>query len=536
MKRLTFFLSLIALAAVMFYSVSSASAQVRQQRANVGFGLIKNDYEKYANFFKNGREPSLSPSTEEGRAGNQTWRNYYRQHQWREYARENEYRDASPHAQTLVGIYLISEIDHRLLFQIDDIVISKAVLGPVLAEKFQLDLISTYIGRTDDPDVATLIEAAGEGDQFISPREQMRMEMLNRNIEEDVRRRVVASRDLIGRRNAEVRTFQNTFRHSEKGWEPTYYYIRENFNLLDELDAHFPFNWTTPEKRDAALAKLMENPEIIRKAEESVDAWVQGSRQRSSESSDGGRISSGRMMAVSEFGGMEGFEGMDTDALATLLSMQMGGTPQPTGPSEEQIAARMERELRNEAEKKMSDTEARYNAFRYIVGHYQSSSFFLKELEEVRNYFRATAAPPTNDPIAQYHLALFLKHLGDIVEPEISQSQRNSEIQELLAKARANDITRDRVIQLEEQAAVHSRSENVQRRAQKYKEKIDALIKLEEDKIDMYLAILIRVRENIGNFGGNMYGGNQGGTSGNRNTSGSRNIRTTNRSESSSYE
>jgi hypothetical protein len=114
--------------------------------------------------------------------------------------------------------------------------------------------------------------------------------------------------------------------------------------------------------------------------------------------------------------------------------------------------------------------------------------------------------------------------LGDIVDPfeYANADECESAFQKWLEKARTSDLAKNRVDDLEKQVAVAAEK---RLRRDTYKEKkLIALKTVEEDKLDMYDEILIRVRGRIsggGTTGGGLGGGSRsssssssGGTSG----------------------
>jgi len=160
-----------------------------------------------------------------------------------------------------------------------------------------------------------------------------------------------------------------------------------------------------------------------------------------------------------------------------------------------------EEEIQQEVENQLDITalgfywqrELRESAYKYVVGVYQGKDFHLGNLRRIHRYFRAGAEK--GDPIAQYHLALFLYYLGDIVDPFSDAATLLSEANRLMAEAEKSDVTKDRVRLLREQLAIEARLES--RRAASMQQKITALYKVENDKIDMFNIVLMGVRERI---------------------------------------
>ena len=494
LTRFTLLLSLSAFIAVLFLSVSSASAQLMRTQQRAGFGLIQGDYDGYALHFSTGRDPNFTT--------NNDWRRRYERNQWRAFANGSEFRSPIVPAQTLTGIYLISHIDNQLQRQISDIVWSKAGFGPVLSESMALDRIAHFLTTSEDPRVEAAREAAGGADSFRSDMELNRMEMMNRDLDLQIRQAIVNRARLPRAAQAEATSLQNRFIQRETDWVSQYYFMRERFNLLDDLAAHFPFNWTGEDRvanRRRDQDSLIQDEDFRRRIEREVrDARTQrtsdmgmGSSSSSStpfspsfssspsseyDSSydDGGGYSSPMMQQPA----------LDPAVLAAIAARE-----------EAQIQEEVERRLEERAEEDVTENENRYRAFRYIVGSYESSEFHFVTLGTIHKYFLDAAN--AGDPIAQYHLALFLIYLGDIVDPHSTAEENRSDALKWLERARTSDIARQRVAEVERLLADAANREP--RRRQDYARRLDTLIQVEEDKIDMYIEVLIRVQERIGN-------------------------------------
>ena len=489
MTRLTLFISLFVFVATLFFSASSVLAQ--------GAALIQGDYKAYERFFTQGKDPNFSTS--------ETWRRNYLAHRWSDYAAGTEYRDPILEAQTLTGIYLTSYVDAQLFHQIESIIISKAALGAVLSEKMTLDLIGDYLERSEDEKITAKINAAGSEQTWYSQMELNKQWMLNRNVEEEARKRIVSGRGISDARWNEIKSTRALFTYAETDWDSIYYFVRERINLLNDLADHFPFNWELDsENMEAALEKLMTDPKLRMEIEKEIKDEDAARRSAAtgtsltSSSSGSSSYSSDSSSSSSDYSDSTSYT--DTSMLSVVPIV-------PTGMTQEEIEAEVDKRLPLKAQEKLAANNERYRAFKYIVGIYQSSDYHMETLQRIHRYYENAAK--SGDPIAQYHLSIFLRHLGDIVDPYAEDGEHLSESQKWLDRARLSPVTKARVAKLEGDIAETARKQT--RRDNDYLKKSKALIKTEEDKIDLYEDILIGVRERIGNSGGGMMGGMYGG-------------------------
>jgi len=296
MTRLTLSVFLFAFIAVISVSAPDAPAQ--------GHGLIQDDYDQYAQLFKTetrtgiGREPNFTTS--------ESWRRKYARHLWAEYAEGDEYRDPMLAAQVLTGIYLVQHVDHRLTYQIENIILGKAAMSSVLAERITLDEIANYLsdlaipqkeqdrtelrasftssGSRGSSSLTSGLSSGGSSSlgssgiggiggiggssgssgnitsrDFYSDLELDRMYALNRSVDAYARQKVISGPFINRGQRIEIRSIQNLFDHSEKGWVATYYFMREKFDILNELADSFTFNWDA-EKREAEIEKMLADP------------------------------------------------------------------------------------------------------------------------------------------------------------------------------------------------------------------------------------------------------------------------------------
>ena len=494
-------LSISVFVTVSCISVSSVFAQAH--------ALIRNDYKQYANAFKAGKEPYLGPEVEHMR---EDWRRNYTQHHWARYADETERTDPMPEAQVLMGIYLTQEVDHRLFAEIQKIIYSKAYMSGPIAERIKLSAITMYFdSSSDDTVLQAKIAAVGKGEDLYSPQELDRMEFMNRNIDEETRKWVVSQPRLNSAMRTEIRKVENVFYNEERGWVGTYSSMREKFLILNALADSFTFNWPD-EKRAEYLQVLMEDPKVIMEGEKRARAALMPAAARS----DDGSLSPSDSISPSS----DGDGGDYTTFIETRPAAPV--TREPT--EDEKMFARL-----GVAEEMLKQKENREAAYKYIVGIYQSSEFHFRTLRLIYRYYKSAA--DKGDPIAQFHLALFLRYLGEFVEPYADDAEMQNlrrESDELLKRALLSDVTKKRVEELNAQLAEEEKK--TQRIEESRKRKIVTLIKSENEKLGLFDDVLITVRESIGTRGSsNSSSGNSGSSS-----SSSRSTRSRNSSSSSS--
>ena len=529
MKRVIF--SLSAFVAVLFLFAPSVSAQGTAP-ARPGFGLIDSDYTNYAKLFEKKQEPNLSP------IGNERWRALYRSHRWADYAAGSEFREPMLKAQTLMGIYLTQDVDHRLSYQIETIIWNKAYLSASLAERITLDSIASYWARatsdeasdTYDKILAEKLEAVGEGDDFYSEYELDKLAMRRRDIDQIARTRFINPNSISRAMRSEVQVVRNLFDHGEsyRNWVLTYHFMREKFDVLDELAAQFTFNWSD-ERRQAAIEGLVSDPNFRSALELKIRREKEATRinQANMEVSMLSEMSGSSGMSGNMAGGSPSYDEssgetmmMATGAYGDMPSemmfpgMRAAETPEQKAEREEkEIQAEVDRRLKVDAANNFALLMLREAAYKYVVGVYESKDFHLGTLRRIHRYY--SNAADAGDPIAQFHLALFLMYLGDIVDPFTDDATRRSEINRLLAAAEASPIAKAHVAKLREQNAIEASLAD--RRALIRDQKVQALWKVETDKIDMFDTVLMGVRERISSgsgVGGRMQSGMMGGMMG----------------------
>jgi hypothetical protein len=158
----------------------------------------------------------------------------------------------------------------------------------------------------------------------------------------------------------------------------------------------------------------------------------------------------------------------------------------PGGMDDPELRERLAREI---AEEIIKMTDARRIAHKYIVGVYQSSGYHLETLHTIHSYYRRAAEQ--GDPIAQYHLALFLRYLGEFVIAEEDRDEIENKADEWLNKAMMTELAGKRVEELNKEFVAEVKRAGSRQKAML--NKIDTLVKIEDEKIDMIHEVLIKI-------------------------------------------
>ena len=135
-----------------------------------------------------------------------------------------------------------------------------------------------------------------------------------------------------------------------------------------------------------------------------------------------------------------------------------------------------------------SPEDKRQKAFRYVVGVYESSDFHLGSLRRIHRYFRAAAEQ--GDPLAQYHLALFLKYLGDLIDLD---EKEIAEYQKWLDQAGNADLSKRRVVEVREEFARGVTVLAERSRALDKERRVAALLQIENQKMDMLEIVIVGI-------------------------------------------
>jgi hypothetical protein len=280
--------------------------------------------------------------------------------------------------------------------------------------------------------------------------------------------------------------------------------MREKFDILDELADQFSFNWDS-DKRNKKLNDMMNNDDVRRRARTNAER-ARDAAQRNMRTS----TNMPAMMGASQYGsgdlydpsyGGEPYDdnnSYDEYGGTPSLPSSLGSTsPVPEDWSDERMQEEVDRQLRLIVESELEQRTNQELAYKYLVGVYESSEFHLATLKKIHRYFLNAAN--SGDPIAQVHLALFLRYLGDIVDPYTDAAGHSSESMKWLEQASTSDVAKKRVEELIAQFAAEANKEN--RRAEDRTKKIDKLLQVETEKLNLFDTILIRVRDSIGNSG-----------------------------------
>jgi len=217
---------------------------------------------------------------------------------------------------------------------------------------------------------------------------------------------------------------------------------------------------------------------------------------------------------------MSGPPGGGISGITETMPAQVSTTPVTTpvvppassGVSSADEEKKILEEIEELAKEKLRATETRHAVYKYVVGVYASSDYHMRTLRQIHRYYLNAAN--SGDPIAQYHLALFLRYLGDIVDPDADEGYYEHESEEWLKKAIMSDLTKKRVEELNRQLA--DEEKGAANRAKTMARRVEALWRVEQERLDMMDDVLIRVRDRLGNSssGSSMGGMGGGGRSG----------------------
>ena len=142
---------------------------------------------------------------------------------------------------------------------------------------------------------------------------------------------------------------------------------------------------------------------------------------------------------------------------------------------------------REQAEEELEKMIAKHKAYKYIVGVYQGMDYHVRDLEQIYYYFLESAEQ--GNPLAQYHVALFLVYFGDILD--MRKEDIEQKCREWLAKAYDSDLTHARVV--ETNAQLIAENDKKEKRIEDTGKKIETLIRLEHERMDMIDNTLIQM-------------------------------------------
>ena len=139
------------------------------------------------------------------------------------------------------------------------------------------------------------------------------------------------------------------------------------------------------------------------------------------------------------------------------------------------------------------DQKPRLAVYKHLVGTYKILDFHKESLDWIDRRF--SSAAQKGDPIAQYHYALFLRYLGDIRDPSTSADVIKSESMKWLEKAGSSDVAKKRVSELIVQLAEEDKQ--AEKRAESMQKKIEILVKIENEKMDILEDVLILIAKRL---------------------------------------
>jgi hypothetical protein len=365
------------------------------------------------------------------------WRGAYSRNNWKKYAEGTELKDPMPEAEVLMGLYSLATVERKLIYQIEQLVIDKKLLDKTLAETRVLAQIGEFI--ENDPAFANATEegfplrtdAALMGD-FRGISFGMQKILKKNMVGDNVPQKVAT----------EVKATVNLFRPEVRGgWEAKYRAIREQITALDALADSFAFNWSA-ERKKKEMDHLMENAMVQKRAEARAK--------------------------------------LEIEARPGKLSIE----------ETQEIKGRA---LQDVATEELNKMVAKHTAHKYIIGVYQGMDYHVRDLEQIYRYYLDAANQ--GNPLAQYHIVLFLSYFGDILEMKKEDIQQ--QCQHWLDEAyRSNsDLAKNRVVELNTQLVADD--EKIKKRSEVTAKKIATLVQMEHDKIDMLDNVVIqRAKEN----------------------------------------
>jgi hypothetical protein len=393
---------------------------------------VRGDYDRYAVLFKAGKEPDFSTNT--------SWRGMYVRNDWKRYADGTEFKDPLPEAQVLMGIYLLATVDRALNYEIQNIVLEKGLLSATLSETIVLDQIAVWMEK--DPifsGTATKTTAEGEENSFYAEGELVGDFRVSRFEMERLMRKRMTSGVPHSARTESIAILQLFSPEIAGGWGAQYRVIREKISALDTLADSFAFHWSK-ERKEEELQRLMDDAGVQKKAEQRVRLEIE--------------TRSENMIA-------------------------------------EEVQEIKGRHLQAVAKEELEKIVAKHTAHKYLIGIYKGMDYHKRDLEKIYHHYLGAANQ--GNPIAQYHLALFLVYFGDILDMKKEDVQQGSE--SWLEKAYSSDLTRERVVALKTQLLTES--EKIEKRKEDTGRKIETLIRLEHERIDMIDNVLIQVAKRV---------------------------------------
>jgi hypothetical protein len=382
--------------------------------------------------------------------------------------------------------------------------------------------IDSYLQTADNARLDA-VRAAGARDPFRTDEEARKLEDLGRDIDKMVRQKLVSPSTIMRGYESEIRSVQNLFL-GETGWVATYRRMREKFDVLNDLEKSFEFGLNEDDPRwNDAVERMKEKPSVIREAKARAEKVVMGSAARTVTGGGG----TGYGTVYPDPSGYD-YQSSGSNSYPSVSPVPSGGSGGMVMPVPQQgynqsysppqvvfdekelktVEESFLEELAEEASDKLKERAARHSAYKGVVGSYQSSEYHLVTLREIYSYYSKAAQ---SDPIAQVHLALFLRYLGDFL-PELSEEEKSpSRIEGLLRAAEQSDIAKAQVAEIRKQLVAEGDFEKKRKRDEAFQAKYARLLRLEDEKLDMIDEVLVRISQRQGAGGG---GGARGAPAG----------------------
>jgi hypothetical protein len=362
-------------------------------------------------------------------ATNHSWRSAYGRNNWKGNADGTERRDPLPEAQVLMGLYMLATVERKLNYEIGSMVQQKALLSKTLADIIKFDQIVEQMERDGRGEIQIRADAELVGD----------FRGLRSNMERLMRQRLVSS--VPTRLSTEETAIKNLFLPEIMGgWEAKYRVIREQISVLDTLADTFAFNWNE-ERKKKELNRLMDKDIGIQKMAEELAR-------------------------------------LEIETRPGNLSM-------------EEIQEIKGRKLQEVAQKELERVVAHHTAHKYLIGVYQGMDYHVRDLQRIYRYYLGAANQ--GNPIAQYHIALFLIYFGDILGMKKEDAGQKS--QDWLAKAYHSNLARDRVVELSTQLIADN--EKIKEREEATERKMERLLRMEHEKITAVEDVLIQMAKRV---------------------------------------
>ena len=147
--------------------------------------------------------------------------------------------------------------------------------------------------------------------------------------------------------------------------------------------------------------------------------------------------------------------------------------------------------LRAVAAEKLEKIVAQHRAHRHILGIQQGRELYQRDLEDIYRYYLDAANQ--GNPVAMYHIIYFLVHFGDILG--LNEQEILRELEGWRERALTSDLTRDRIVELSRRLAREEADR--ERREEEAARRIETLVRLAQDRMDMIDNIVIQQAKRI---------------------------------------